>query len=173
MDLRENGYAVELAAGMIPGYEERVLTSGLCDFSLPMTFTHRKGRSWAHYDCRGYVAAGEMDLKTPADVLEIMEKTLITLRKSGEFLIDPSRVLLTKETVYYHPKKKQVRIAYMPNPRRDPGQIFAFLRDLAEGLSDEWRETIEDACREAARRNYSLQDLADHIGRLRRGKDRF
>ena len=69
--LRENGYRREIGEGRIMPFEEKVLASGLCDFTLPASFINEKDKKWVVYDCGGYTALSELPLTEPDKVLEV------------------------------------------------------------------------------------------------------
>ena len=113
-DLKEAGYKWEVPAERIPLYEERILASGLCDFALDMTFSRFREQTRISYHCPGYVSILEVDLTGLRKLLEILEKTLLTLNKAGEFFIDRDKLLLNPKTVFYNRRYKDVKLAYYP-----------------------------------------------------------
>lgn len=167
---REAGYKMEIPDGRIAPFEEKILASGLCDFALDMTFTHARGCTQAKYQCAGYVAVGELDLSAPQKVMEILEKTLLTLSKAGEFFIDRDKVLLNVDTVFYNRRCKDTKIAYYP--RREGQQIAksveAYIRELSGMADEKGRRLLERTVDLFRRNNCDLPQMITVVGELRR-----
>lgn len=114
MNLREREFQVQYEEDTFPLFEERVLASGLCDFAIPMQFVHRADGVLVTYGCGGYTSLSEVDLSSVAVGLEVLAKVFRTLKKTDDFLIDPRHMELSVNTVYFHRRRRHIRIAYMP-----------------------------------------------------------
>ena len=167
--LRDNGYRRELGEGRMLPFEEKVLASGLCDFALPASFVSEKEKKWIVYDVSGYTCLAEMPVLDEDLLLEVFEKTLANLAKASEFLIDPAKVMLGPETVYFNPKKRTVRFAYMPV---EESSVAANVRSLSEYLaSRSYRELssfIIKITDEMLMRNMQPAEMAAHVALMRR-----
>lgn len=170
MNLRENDYVLEFPEEAILPFEERVLASGLCDFALPMQFTTSKGIKRVSYECSGYRALAELKLFNLRDIYEVLEKTMITLSKVNEFLIDINKLTLNMNTVFYHLKHKDIKLAYVPEECGGTisGKILRFLDVLGEGGEARTREYLKRTAEAIRQQNYSLQDIVRYIGALKR-----
>ncbi len=168
-ELRNNGYTKELGSGEMMPFEEKVLASGLCDFTLPASFINEKERKWVVYDCDGYTSLSELPLTDPDLILEVFEKTLFNLRKASEFLIDPAKVRLCPETVFFDLKKRTVRFAYMPV---EDSSVAANVRCLSEYLAERAGRTfsafIVQMTDEMMMRNMSLREMSAYVALMRR-----
>jgi len=170
MELQEVNYEVELPKEAIRPFEEKILASGLCDFIVPMSFLHYKDKSIIKYHCSGYVSVRHLDMDGIKDVMEVVEKTLITLSKAEEFMIRPERITLNTDTAYYNLKRKDVKIAYMPADP-DSGTLTEKVSDYIDGLGHaagsekRYLSGLQETMRSE---NLSLKALADHVGEIRR-----
>ncbi len=171
MNLRESGFRMEVASGLIKPFEERILSSGMCDFALDMTFSHYRGIDRIRYDADGYVAVSEMDLTDDARLFEVFEKTLITMNKAGEFFIDRDKVLLKTETVFYNMKYKDVKLAYYP--REEDICIGESVLDYMDGLAERAGESGKGYLNRVRgiflRNNCGLKEMITVVAELRRG----
>lgn len=171
MNLRELNYEVELPEEAIKPFERKVLESGLCDFAVPMSFFRHNGMQKIRYECSGYVAFSETNLSDTSNVFEIIEKTLLALKKSGEYLIDPGKILLNQDTIYVHYRNKDVRIAYVPGLfRGNRGQqnLLEFFLIVEERIPASGRGYIQKLKEEVILNNRSLTDLVTIVGEIRR-----
>lgn len=170
VDLRACGYRMEIPEGRIAPFEEKILASGLCDFALDMTFSRFRGRTRATYDCAGYVAVRELDLTSPRKVFEVLEKTLLTMTRAGEFFIDRDKVLLNVDTVFYNRRCKDIRIAYVP---REEGlaiqnSIEYYVKELAAMTGETGKALLERTLVLFSRNNCDLPQMITVVGEIRR-----
>ena len=171
MNLRELNYEVELPEESIKPFERKVLESGLCDFALPMTFYRHNGMQKIRYECSGYVAFSEANLSDTSNVFEIIEKTLIALKKSGEYLIDTGKILLNQDTIYVHHKHNDVRIAYVPGldiGNRGQQNLLEFFSIVEERVPSSGKGYLKRLKEELIINNRSLPDLITIVGEIRR-----
>jgi hypothetical protein len=171
MNLRETNYELELPEDYIRPFEQKVLESGLCDFAVPMSFFRYNGKQRIRYECSGYVAFSEVNLSDTSNVFEIIEQTLLALKKSGEYLIDPGKVTLNQDTVYVHHRHKDVRIAYVPGqcgttPRYQ--NLMDFFLLVEARIPDSGKGYINKLKEEMILNNRSLTDLVTIVGEIRR-----
>ncbi|MEG0156393.1 MAG: DUF6382 domain-containing protein [Anaerovoracaceae bacterium] len=170
MNLKENNFNLEVSEESLLPFEEQVLASGLCDFALPMRFSKDNGKSKIVYECSGYSSIKDLQLVKIRDIFEVLEKSLITLNKAGEFLIDVEKVSLTTETVYYHLKHRDVKIAYIPG-EASLGifqNVLRFIGQLGEHSQEQTKVYLKRTSEEINKRNYNLKDTITFVGELRR-----
>lgn len=164
MNLRERGYEIEFTQGSILPFEERVIASGLCDVVVPMTFYDARDSQIARYDCSGYIVVEEMSNMTMEKVFEIFEKTLSTLSKAREFYLDANKMKLSLETVFYHMKRRHVRIAYIPEEAEDIfDKIERYSQQLASLAGEETEEYISKIVNNMKNCNYNLKDMKMYL----------
>lgn len=171
MNLRDLNYEVELPEESVKPFERKVLESGLCDFAVPMSFYRHNGMQKIRYECSGYVAFSEANLSDTSNVFEIIEKTLLALKKSGEYLINPGKILLNQDTIYVHHKHKDVRIAYVPGIYQgNKGQqnIFEFFLIVEDRIPESGKRYMQRLKEEVITNNRSLADLVTIVGEIRR-----
>lgn len=171
MNLRESNYELELPEECVKPFERKVFESGLCDFAVPMSFFRHNGKQKIRYECSGYVAFSELNLSDTSNAFEIIEKTLLALKKSGEYLIDPCKVPLTQDTVYVHHRHKDVRIAYVPGKlKENHGQqnLLDFFLMVEGRIPASGKSYIHKLQMEVTVNNRSLPDLITIVGEMRR-----
>jgi len=171
MNLRDLNYEVELPEASIKPFERKVLESGLCDFAVPMSFYRHNGMQKIRYECSGYIAFSETNLSNTSDIFEIIEQTLLALKKSSEYLIDPRKILLNQDTVYVHHRHKDVRIAYVPglyHGNRGQHNLLDFFQIIEELIPVGGIGYIQKLKEEVTLNNRSLSDLVTIVGEIRR-----
>ncbi len=170
MNLKEMRYQVDVPEGRIRPFEERILSSGMCDFALDMTFATLRDSKHITYDCGGYIGAGEMDLSDLRKRFEILEKALISLNKAGEFFIDRDKILLNTDTVFYNPKYKNVKLAYYPREKDVIilDNVLGFLEALGERTTAQGKSYLDRVAEIYRNNNCDLSDMIQGAGELRR-----
>lgn len=169
MELRQNDYRQKLGRGEILPFEEKVLCSGLCDFTLPASFIRKSDSQFVVYDCSGYTALSELRLEKTDDFLEVLEKAISNLKKASEFLIDPAKITLSEETVYHNLKKRDVKFAYMPLQGSCVARnVSGLIGLLEEKAPEDVRRILKDIDREIREKNMSLKDMVHHVALRRR-----
>ena len=171
MDTMTDQMILEVGNGEIMIFEERVLMSGLCDFTVPVSVMSMGGKKQIIYHIDGYISVASMEFDKVSKVFEIVEKTIWALGRSREFLIDPGKITLTCETVFYNRRKKDVKIAYIPVPRpkyRVNDSISSFMGELAERTSGESKRYLMTAREKIQGEGLSLDDALDYIKEVRR-----
>ena len=109
-----NQDTLKFAADAFYRHEQIVLTEGNCPGFLPMTFLLDSGCMYVKYACGGFLPLSRFRIEETADVLYIMEKTLLILHTCPEYLLAPERLLLRTDTVFYNKKYDDLRIAFVP-----------------------------------------------------------
>ena len=169
MNLKDQNYEIELNIDEIQPFEEKVLFSGMCDFIIPMTFSNIGNKKIIKYDCCNYVAVGDLDLSDGKLVLEILEKTFVTLGKSLEFYILPENITLNLDTVFYNPKKKQVKIAYVPCQGKSLlKNIKSYIYQLYDEAGEETKEYLDGVIEEIDKYNFTIKRMAICVHEQRR-----
>ena len=173
MNLRDNGYEIELESWKVKEFEEKILFSGLCDFVIPMSFSDTKNSKKIKYNCSGYSSIRDLQASSTKEFFEIIEKTLITLNKSVEFYIPHEKVRLDIDTVFYDNKRKRVRIAYIPE---EEGTLMehlnAFFDQLLELAAEDTVEYIRSLKEDLNFNNRSLRDMAVFVSEQKKRIDK-
>ncbi|MEA4922802.1 MAG: DUF6382 domain-containing protein [Eubacteriaceae bacterium] len=168
VDLRENDYMLEMEAGSFLDFEEKVLVSGLCDFALPMDFFYAGENVRATYMCSGYTSVADLKLSGAKEYFEILEKTLLTLKKAGEFLIDREKVTVAMSTVYFHRKYRDVKFAYIPESERcTEKKVAEFIGEMEKYASGKAKEYLDRVRTAVIYENLDLADTINLVGRIR------
>lgn len=169
MDLKTRGYEIEIDAGDILELEEKMLESGLCSFTVPMWFSRQRDKLKITYDCSGYISLRDMNLKRSSEVLEILEKTFLTLNKSWDFFIPPENISLSLDTVFFNAMKRKIKIAYVPTKdKRLHYNINGFLDDMVKNVNEDTKEYLAKVKSDLNNENKNLRDIASFINEQRR-----
>lgn len=164
MSLRNNQYELRFKKGSFLAFEQRVIASGLCDLVLPMSFSSIKDMEIARYDCSGFVAVKDLEGITFNFAFEIITKLLYTYDKTSEFFINPRKMRIDLDTVYFHLSSRLVRLAYVPE-EEEP--VFIRVRRFAKALSTKTNEEtaayIDTIFSGIEKYNFRLDEMADYI----------
>lgn len=171
-DMWENkDFRVRLGEDTMKGFEKAMLSSGECSLFMPMGFINENGREYGCYDCSGFAPLNRYLVERTEDALYILENVLIILEGSIEYFIDPARVTLTDETVFYNKDTGQVKIAYIPiaggdlNVRKN---IVFFIGRLKSEICDGKEQYLIDAAKYIYYHNYRLREMVNKVGMLKR-----
>lgn len=152
-------------------FERVMLSSCECRYFIPMRFLEENGRLTVRYDCSGYSPISSYRIERTEDVLFILEKAVLILQHSAEYLIDPHRIALTARTVFYSRKEGDIRVAFVPlkNPVRDTASAAAsFLAELSGDLEDGGLPLLQALQKNILENNLNPAAIIREIGLLRR-----
>ena len=160
-----------LEKGRLYGFEKEILAAGLCSFFMPVRFIELGQKVHVMYDCSGYAAAGEMKEPDIGKLLDIMEGVFQVLSASGEYYIEPDRIALTGETVFYDEAAGKVKIAYLPvreGARGIRNNAGGFIREMKEKAPSDMRGYFIRMQECLQLMNYTPQDMTDLISGMKR-----
>ena len=166
-----NEYKLLLKEDSIQDYEKIMLTSGECSFLLPMAFMGENGRETAYYRCSGFSSISTYSIERTDDALFILEKVLLILSHTAEYLIDPAKISLTVETVFFNQETGQIKIAYVPltgekiSLRRN---LIRFIAQIKADIKDGHGNCLDRIARLIHYENYRIEDVIDRVGLQRR-----
>lgn len=166
-----NEYKIRIEDNSIFEYERIVLSSGECDFLFPMVFMGENGRETAYYSCSGFTPLSSYNIEKMDDALFILEKTLLIVSHVAEYLISPSKVMLSTDTVFYNSESGEIKIAYVPvrsetvNLRHN---IMTFIAQLKAEVSCADKSYLDKIARMIHYGNYQMKDVINYIGKLKR-----
>lgn len=169
INLKKNNYRIQVGTGTFYEYEERVLSSGLCDVTLPMQFLFHGNVTQVFYHCSGYTALGELKLNTPREWFEVLGKLMMTLRKAQEFLLDEERMTLELTTIFFHRKQRNVKIAFFPCAPEGTGKkICRLIQKIQKEADQETAEYLQRLHQNIVRDNLDLAAMTRLTANLRR-----
>ena len=164
-------FRIRLEENTMKEYERVMLTSGECSLFMPMGFMSEDGGETVCYNCSGFTPLSSFRIEKTEDVLYILERTLLILERSVEFLITPAKICLSEDTVFYNKETGEVKIAYIPAENSGEGwrrNIVTFLIQIKKDVRDENIEYINRIARCICSRNYYIRDIINKIGLYRR-----
>ncbi|MDD2217128.1 MAG: DUF6382 domain-containing protein [Eubacteriales bacterium] len=167
-----NTFAIELKKGILKEYEKEILLSNQMNFLLPMGIVEKDGTDRIIYDYTNfepiYKMNGPLGVKS---VLDILEKTIISLIAAEDYLLDAGKVALSCSTVYTDSRTRNVRLMYFPSKGDNSNiceNISAFAKELSgkyvSGIAAEYLSAVESY----TANNTSLLGLANKIAAMRR-----
>ena len=164
-------FRIKLEENTMRDFERIILTSGNCNLFMPMGFMSEEGGETVCYDCSGFAPLSSYRIERTEDVLYILERTLLILGKSVEYLITPAKVKLTAETVFHNKETGEVKIAYVPlDGRRNSlrRNIVAFIGQLKCDVCDGYDEYLDKLAGYIYYNNYYIKDIVNKIGLFKR-----
>lgn len=155
-------------------HEIVMLSDGSCPLFFPTVFIREDGQVLAVYDCSRHAPLGSFRIEKTEDALFLLEKVLLLVHRSSEYLIMPERILLSAGTVFYDEDSGSVRVAFVPVP--EPGcdlqqSILRFLGELMTDLCDVNQPHLEQLAQTIQRRSLNLRDMLTLTGLTRRQLD--
>lgn len=171
MELRNNDFKLNLKDGAFKDFEKVVLSSGVCNLFMPMGFVSSEDGELVSYDCSGYTALSQCNITQIKEALDILEKTFLIISRAGEYLISPSKITLNKETIFYHERTKQIKIAYVPIDKQWASlkeNMLEFVYEVEDGIKGNNRVYLEKVRRHLDHNNYYIKDIVNLIGELKR-----
>ena len=168
---KNNEYKIVLKEDAIYDFERIMLSSGECQLFMPMVFMDESDHQTAYYDCGGFSPLCKYRIDRTEDALYILEKTLLILSKSVEYLLTPARVMLTTETVFYDKENGDIKIAYVPvtgeavSLRRT---LITFIAQIKTDVMDGQTRYLDELANLIYRNNYHIRDIINKVGLMRR-----
>lgn len=168
---KNNEYKINLKEDSIYDFERIMLSSGECQLFMPMVFMDEMDHQTAYYDCGGFSPLNKFRIDRTEDALYILEKTLLILSQSVEYLLTPARVTLTTETVFYEKESGEIKIAYVPmtgeaiSLRRN---LITFIAQIKSDVMDGHTHYLDELANLIYRNNYHIRDIINKTGLMRR-----
>ena len=165
----QNQFCYAYDPGRWLSHERIILSSRDCPGFLPMKFIEEPSRLLAFYECSGYVPLENYCIEQAADVLFLLEKTLLILQGAADQLILPERITLNRRTVFYRSRDEDVRIAFCPARDRNPSAgTVSFLRQLGNDVPEAHRLEILRLARSFEAGHLNAEDMLTLTGLARR-----
>lgn len=167
----EDEYKITFQENAIHDYERIMLTSGECDYLIPMVFIGENGKETAYYNCSGFAALDTYSIEKTDDALFVLEKVLLILGHVAEYLITPAKVTLNSKTIFYRQESGEIKIAYVPiigeniSLRRN---LLKFISQLKTEIKDEHVGYLDQIARSIHYGHYRIHDIVSQTGQLRR-----
>lgn len=154
-------------------HELAALGRGAVDGFFPTTFIFDTEGITAIYDCDGYSPLSGFRLEQTSDVMYILEKILLILKRCPEHLLVPERVLTIPETVFYRVDTGSVRMTYIPvSGEADVHRnLIQFLIRICVDLCDPFGSYIDRFIEKSREENLDIESMLTLVGVLRRELD--
>ena len=171
MEEGKNIFTVDYEPGRIKDFEKRILTEGRCKSFLPVSFVSGGEKERANYDCSGYHQAAFRGFESSMEMMLFLEKCAFALLGACRHLLNPRKIELNIETVFYSSPGKELRFAYVPKPvphQRTTSAFAEFLEQLLSKTEDkEIRNYLTAVQSYIGDSNGSLFDIINYIGELK------
>ncbi len=164
-------FRVRLEENSMRDFEKIMLTSGECNLFIPMGFVSENGGEYGNYNCSGFAPLSSYRIERTDDALYILENVLLILKNAVEYYIDPAKVTVSSDTVFYNKDTGQIKIAYIPlrtediNLRRN---MVSFIGQLKAELRDGKEKYLVESAKYIYYHNYSLREMINKVGLLKR-----
>ena len=166
-----NEYRMCFREESILDFERAMLSSGECRDLLPMMFISGDSKHVVYYDCKGFAPLSRYHVDKTEDALFILEKVLIILSSTIEYLIAPAKVSLSTDTVFFNAETGDIKIAYVPVQEEPAGaakNLLKLISQLKADVMDEYKEYLDQFALLVFRNNYHMRELTSRIGLMRR-----
>lgn len=164
-------FKIRLEENTMRDYERIMLSSGKCNFFMPMGFMGDDDGEVVSYDCSGFAPLSNYRIEKTEDALYILECVLMIVGKSVEFLITPARITINVDTVFYNKDTGQVKIAYVPiseNRASVRRSLAFFIEQLKADIRDGNENYLNEASRYIMYHNYYIREMVNKIGLFKR-----
>jgi len=164
-------FKVRVEEDAVKGFEKIMLTSQSCGLFMPMCFTEENSMAYIKYNCSGFAPLSMYRIERTDDALFILESVLLILSKAVEYFITPEKIMVTEDTVFYNKETGQVRIAYVPTGKTErelKKGLLSFIGQIKGGICDGREYYMAEAARYIYFHNYSLREMVNKTGELRR-----
>lgn len=164
-------FRVRLEENSMRDYERIMLTSGECGFFMPMGFVGEESGEVAFYYCSGFAPLSSYSIEKTDDALYILESVLLIVGKSIEYLITPSKITVTEDTVFYNKETGQVKIAYIPLASENTNMrinLAAFIDQLSGNIRDGNGKYLEETKKYIMCHNYYIREMVNKVGLFKR-----
>lgn len=177
-----NSYTLRFNENAFYHHEQVILAAGTCSGFLPMAFLRDDSGLVARYECGGFRPLSAFRIDRTEDALYLMEKTLLVLHISPEYLLSPERITLRTDTVFYNREQDDLRIAFVPpaagSSKASPTQagnvspfqrsLIMYLAQLKQDLRDGHADFISRLAKDLCYNCRNTSDMLRRIGLLRR-----
>lgn len=166
-----NEYKMKFNNGNVMEFEKIMLSSGECNYLIPMIFIGEDSDQVAYYDCKGFVPLKNYSVEKTADAFFIIENVLVIIRGISDYLITPAKIRLDKDTVFYNTHTGEIKIAYVPaieNQADLKRNLLCLIAELKADVTDGNREYLDRFARTIHFGNYRIDELLNRLGLLKR-----
>ena len=164
-------FRIRLEENSMKDFEKIMLTSGECSIFIPLGFIREGSGEYGSYNCSGFAPLNSYRIERTEDALYILENVLLILKRSVEYFIDPSKVKITNETVFYNKDTGQVKIAYVPLLKEEMNlkkNLVKFIGQLKSEIRDDKENYLVEAAKYIYFHNYYLREMINKVGVLKR-----
>lgn len=166
-----NEYKMKFNGSNVLEHEKIMLSSGECDYLLPMVFIGEESDQVAYYDCSGFIPLNRYSVETAEDAFFIIENVLVIISGVTDYLLTPAKISLTKDTIFYNTDTGEIKIAYVPateKPAELKRNLLFLIAQLKADLTDGHGSYLDRFARIIHYGNHHTDDLLNRLGFLRR-----
>jgi len=171
MEQGKNIFTMEFKSERIKGFEKKILTQGLCKAFLPMSFVCFGEIERVSYNSSGYKSLANYEVKISKELIYLLEKCVFALLDCCEYLINPKKIELSPETVFYSDCKKEIRFAYFPKEIVSQSVLHNFLELVRHIEQTEKDKEMSDYLKATASyieySNGGMIDVINYLGELK------
>lgn len=151
-------------------FEMSILSDQICSSFIPTSFIRETDRLTAIYSYDGFLKISQCRFGDILQPLNLVERVIRELVKSGSYYLDYSRAELTCDTVFYCSETQEVKLAYIPVKENGSfgSNLIEFVTELKNyyfGNSGDYLDRLTVFLKE---NNYSTDDILNKIIELKR-----
>jgi len=162
---------MEYEIGRIKNFEKEILATGICKALLPMSFVCIGEVVKVNYDCSGYKPLSEFEIVSNKEMISLLEKCIFALMNSCEYLINPKKMELSLQTVFYSESKKEIKFAYSPKAVQAEKALQGFTELLKQIENKANERTMSDYLNSIISyiesENVSFMDVINYLGEIK------
>ena len=161
--------------GRLHPHEIAILGSESSGPFFGASFQHDPDGIRAVYQCSGFKPLSSFKIEATSDILYILEKVLLILNNSLNYLLIPERILLSPDTVFYRQETGDVKVVYIPQLSSNwdiHRNLLQFLIGIKGDVCDTFSSYINTFAQRSTRDNLDIASMLDLVGTLRRELER-
>ncbi|NLD19183.1 MAG: hypothetical protein GX663_02910 [Clostridiales bacterium] len=160
-------FRIRFEENTVMEFEKVVLSSGDCNLFIPMGFMGDDKGETVMYNCSGFAPLRSYRIASIQEALYIMERVAVILEKAVGYLISPTKITLTLDTVFYNGETGEIKIAYVPILGYETTlrkNMVRFIGMLMKNIRESDKEKLVEIAKYIYCKNYSMQDIINKIG---------
>lgn len=156
----------------IKDFEVKIFATGNCESFIPMSFVKIKEKMCVTYHTEGYKQLNLDQLKNPCQILNVVEKLVLSIKDAQNHFILQSRYYLKQDFIFLNQNMSIIKIKFVPIKEGQTkvdfsSQMSMFLKEM--NFEDvRCCEYINMVIEKLENVNLSMESLINYLGELKR-----
>lgn len=135
--------------GMIREYEQKVISDGICESFIPISFIDEGSKMRLIYKYDGYLMISECRFRQIIQLFNIIDLVIMNVEEAFDYMIEPARLEIKGNTVFYRRDTEEIRLAFSVSDN-DSGfteNLISFMNELMlryDGNSGEYMDKLKE-----------------------------